>query len=263
MTPSARLQAVLDLLLEIETTPRPADALVSGYFRARRYIGSHDRAAVSAMLYDILRHHARLGWWIEHACSGISPSPPGGKGWDGGFSQQAPNSGISGSNPHLTSPRGGTLPMQCPRPALSPISSSSSRNRCAISRACSTARIFAGAASAMTKKLAAQAGSHTHRTSRICRRKCKAECPPWAAASLKNRFGKNFMREMLALLDPAPLDLRVNPLKATREEMLDELKKARRQSRALPAFTLRHSHCRAAKSHRVADAEKRLGGNSG
>src|SRR5580698_1242706 len=65
MTPAARLQATLELLSEIDATPRPADALVSAYFRARRYIGSKDRAAVSTMLYTILRHRARLGWWVE------------------------------------------------------------------------------------------------------------------------------------------------------------------------------------------------------
>src|SRR5580704_14468948 len=64
MNPSARLQATLDLLEEIDTVPRPADAITSGYFRARRYIGSHGRAAVSVMLYAILRHHGRLGWWL-------------------------------------------------------------------------------------------------------------------------------------------------------------------------------------------------------
>src|SRR5580698_6427285 len=65
MTPAARLQATLELLSEIDRTPRPADALVSAYFRARRYIGSKDRAAISTAVYDILRHHARLGWWFE------------------------------------------------------------------------------------------------------------------------------------------------------------------------------------------------------
>src|ERR1700722_19997513 len=66
MNPSARLQGVLDLLTEIEAVPRPADALVSAYFRARRYIGSKDRAAVATTVYDILRHVGRLNWWLEN-----------------------------------------------------------------------------------------------------------------------------------------------------------------------------------------------------
>lgn len=47
MTPAARLQAVIDLLTEIDETPRPADAVMSAYFRNRRYIGSKDRTAIA------------------------------------------------------------------------------------------------------------------------------------------------------------------------------------------------------------------------
>ncbi len=60
MTPAARLQATLELLQAIDETPRPADTLAGAYFRARRYMGSKDRAAVNTRLYAILRHHARL-----------------------------------------------------------------------------------------------------------------------------------------------------------------------------------------------------------
>lgn len=67
MTPSARLQAVLELLRETTSVPRPADAITSAYFRARRYIGSKDRAYIANTLYDVLRHHARLGWWLDRA----------------------------------------------------------------------------------------------------------------------------------------------------------------------------------------------------
>jgi 16S rRNA (cytosine967-C5)-methyltransferase len=52
----------------------------------------------------------------------------------------------------------------------------------------------------------------------------KVECPEWAASILKQRFGKNFIREMKILLNPAPLDLRVNPLKAERDDIVMELK---------------------------------------
>jgi 16S rRNA (cytosine967-C5)-methyltransferase len=50
-----------------------------------------------------------------------------------------------------------------------------------------------------------------------------AECPDWAAAELKRGLGADFRREMLALTEPAPLDLRVNPLKADREAVLARL----------------------------------------
>src|SRR3546814_13073537 len=37
------------------------------YLRRRRYIGSKDRRAVTALTYDILRHRARIGWWLVRA----------------------------------------------------------------------------------------------------------------------------------------------------------------------------------------------------
>lgn len=66
MNPSARLQAALELLdAVLSDTSHPADATVSGYFRARRYIGSGDRAEVATQVYTIIRHRARLNWWCE------------------------------------------------------------------------------------------------------------------------------------------------------------------------------------------------------
>jgi 16S rRNA (cytosine967-C5)-methyltransferase len=61
---SARLQATLDLLHEVDSVARPADAVVSDWFRARRFIGDKDRGPISETLYALLRHHARLGWWL-------------------------------------------------------------------------------------------------------------------------------------------------------------------------------------------------------
>jgi len=63
MTPAARLQAVIDLLTEIAASPRPADGVVHDFLRARRYMGSGDRRAVTERVYGLLRRHARLGWW--------------------------------------------------------------------------------------------------------------------------------------------------------------------------------------------------------
>jgi len=52
----------------------------------------------------------------------------------------------------------------------------------------------------------------------------RGECPSRAVAALRRRFGDAFSREMAALLTAAPLDLRVNPLKATREVVLRALR---------------------------------------
>ncbi len=52
----------------------------------------------------------------------------------------------------------------------------------------------------------------------------RLECPEWAYASLKNHFGDDLAKEMEAMQDEAPLDLRVNTLKA---EIAPSLKKLR------------------------------------
>eukprot|EP01036_Dinobryon_divergens_P059505 gene59505-79401_t len=64
VTPAAHLKAVLDLLHEIAGAGRPADAVVADWFRARRAIGDADRGDILELIQALLRHHARLGWWL-------------------------------------------------------------------------------------------------------------------------------------------------------------------------------------------------------
>ena len=184
MTPSARLQAALELLTTIEATPRPADALVSAYFRARRYIGSKDRGAVSRLTYDVLRHHARLNWWLAKNKIEITPRARfltylrlvDGKGF-GGFEEL-----FSGKKfaPEVLS---------------------------------ETERSF-------LQQLEGHTLLHPSMPDVVV-----GECPDWAKGSLRKRFGKSLVRELTALLEQAPLDLRVNPLKTTREAALAQLEK--------------------------------------
>ncbi|QJE73042.1 RsmB/NOP family class I SAM-dependent RNA methyltransferase [Aerophototrophica crusticola] len=51
----------------------------------------------------------------------------------------------------------------------------------------------------------------------------KVEVPDWAAEPLQRAFGDRFLAEMGAMLGEAPLDLRVNPVKGTREEAIAQL----------------------------------------
>ncbi len=51
----------------------------------------------------------------------------------------------------------------------------------------------------------------------------KMECPPAFEALLRDALGTDFEREMKAALEPPPVDLRVNGLKATREEAVKRL----------------------------------------
>ena len=67
MTPGARIQAAIELLDAIEQPPDgredvPADVVISGYLRGRRYIGSKDRRAINGLVYGVLRHRAEIDW---------------------------------------------------------------------------------------------------------------------------------------------------------------------------------------------------------
>ena len=62
MQPAARLAAVIDVLAALAKTPEPADKVLREFFRARRYAGSKDRAAVAERLYTVLRHYYSYAW---------------------------------------------------------------------------------------------------------------------------------------------------------------------------------------------------------
>src|SRR3979490_751296 len=62
MTPAARLQAAVEILDALGATARPADGYLRDWFRARRYAGSKDRAAVAERVYDVLRRRMSFSW---------------------------------------------------------------------------------------------------------------------------------------------------------------------------------------------------------
>ncbi len=59
MTPSARVQAAIEILDEVIASARdngpPADQIVTRYFKARRYAGSKDRRAVRELVFRAIR----------------------------------------------------------------------------------------------------------------------------------------------------------------------------------------------------------------
>ena len=66
MTPGARIAATMELLDEITgRQERPADLVANAFFRARRFIGSGDRRAVADRVWSILRRYGQLKWWLE------------------------------------------------------------------------------------------------------------------------------------------------------------------------------------------------------
>jgi len=63
MTPAARLQAAIEVLDEVIASARddgpPADAIVTRYFKHRRYAGSKDRRAVRELVFRAIRRSAQ------------------------------------------------------------------------------------------------------------------------------------------------------------------------------------------------------------
>lgn len=182
MTPAARLQATIELMHEVESVPRPVDAVVSDWFRARRMIGDRDRGQIIEQVYALLRHHARLAWWLA------------------GHGRQS-------------TPRNRMLAWLALGEGRMPDEISGLFNGVKHAPAA-----LDDHERALLAKLQGHAVDH-----RAMPEDVRLECPPWALEPLRQRFGDTLAAEMAALLAPAPLDLRVNPIKATRNVMLREL----------------------------------------
>ena len=67
MKPEARTVAAVELLEAIFASGRPADGVVREYFKARRYAGAKDRAAIAETVWTVLRRRRRLEWWTKSA----------------------------------------------------------------------------------------------------------------------------------------------------------------------------------------------------
>ncbi|MBV8060326.1 MAG: RsmB/NOP family class I SAM-dependent RNA methyltransferase [Alphaproteobacteria bacterium] len=195
MTPAARLQAILDLLEQIEAEPRPADALVSTYFRARRYIGSKDRAAVSSTLYATLRHRARIDWWLTRVKTAVTP-----------------RARLIAYLALIEQKPAGVIDELFSGGKFAPAQLSPEEGK-------------------WLARLAGHTIDHPDMPDAV-----QGECPDWAAEGLSARFGKQFLKEMQAMQTEAPLDLRVNSLKAERAEIVSALK-----DMGLPAHACRLS----------------------
>ena len=80
MTPAARLQAALEVLDEVIASARndgpPADAIVTRYFKTRRYAGSKDRRAVRELVFRAIRRSAEMPSSGRAAMLGVIEDEP-------------------------------------------------------------------------------------------------------------------------------------------------------------------------------------------
>jgi 16S rRNA (cytosine967-C5)-methyltransferase len=173
MTPAARIASAIEVLEKVEASARPADEVVTSYFRGRRYIGAKDRRAISDRVFRIERRRAQLDWWTG-----------------------------------TSAPRARVIAELALEEGLTPESA---------------AQIFDGGKFApapltaeeqkLLERLAGRSWDAPEMPTPV-----RLELPEWIAEKLAARWGERMAEEMAALNTPAPLDLRVNTLKATRAE---------------------------------------------
>jgi 16S rRNA (cytosine967-C5)-methyltransferase len=184
MTPGARLQAAIELLAAIHEGSTPADRAAAGYFRDRRYIGGKDRRDIIDRVYAILRHRARLEWWLARVVGEGATSDR----WRM-IAALALLEGWSADRIAGAFDGGQYRPSPLER-----------REREA------------------AHKLAGKSIDHPEQPNWVHR-----EYPQWLDHQLRNLLGARFDAEMDALGVEAPLDLRVNTLKANRAEAMASL----------------------------------------
>ena len=179
MTPGAQVAAAIEILGEIETAARPADDAAADYFRHRRYIGAKDRAQIAGHVYAVLRHRAALDWWIVRAGRGALE--------------------IAARSRVLA----GLVLAEGWRPE-------------AVATCCDGDRFHPAGLSAAELNLVDSLGTRTLRHPQMPRAVAN-DLPEWLEPHLDRVFGAGLEHEMAALNAPAPIDLRINLLKADRE----------------------------------------------
>src|ERR1700724_3363356 len=65
MTPAARLSAAIELIEAIDSQRVPAAKALKEWGTAHRYAGSGDRAAISGLIWDVLRRQASSAWIMD------------------------------------------------------------------------------------------------------------------------------------------------------------------------------------------------------
>ncbi|MDQ8731090.1 RsmB/NOP family class I SAM-dependent RNA methyltransferase [Bradyrhizobium sp. LHD-71] len=65
MTPAARLSAAMEVIAAIDTQRIPATNALKDWGVAHRFAGSGDRAAISGLVYDVLRRRSSSAWLMD------------------------------------------------------------------------------------------------------------------------------------------------------------------------------------------------------
>lgn len=180
MTPAARLQAAIELIASIEAEKSPADAVADAFFRARRYAGAKDRRAVAAAVFGVLRHRAKLDWWI-----GRSPVA----------NAITPRSHVLAGAMLIDGKSAAEVAGLCSNTKYAPVPLARNEEE-------------------LLQSLEGRPLVQPDMPVPV-----RLECPPWLEARLRRAWAGRFESELEAMNQPAPLDLRANTLLASRDEV--------------------------------------------
>jgi len=190
MKPTTFLGIALELIDRVaEPGGLPADARVGGFFREKRFLGSKDRKLLGDAVYAWLRHvpRARARWKAASKDEGALL-------------------GAAGRDVHvldvLALARDGLFPAEFDRIA-------------------EAIQAIGPASPAVSEALGAPGwpGSDAWPADRLDRMAAELSLPRWIAERLETERGEEEARALgLALLQPAPVDLRVQLRKISREE---------------------------------------------
>ena len=164
MTPAARLSAAIDVIAAIDDQRIPAAKALKEWGTAHRFAGSGDRAAISGLIYDVLRRQASSAWIMD---------------------ADTPRARVLGM---LKTERGlgaDAVAALCDGSRFAPDALTDGERR------------------ALASRSVADAPAHI-----------AGDYPEWLDGHLAEVFGDERVAEATAMASRAPLDLRVNTLKA-------------------------------------------------
>src|ERR1700733_8297220 len=170
MTPAARLSAAIELIDTIDAQRVPAAKALKEWGTAHRYAGSGDRAAISGLIWDVLRRRASSAWIMD---------------------DDTPRARVLGMLRLERSLDADAIAALCDGGRFAP-EPLTERER-----------------AALTSRSLADAPPHI-----------AGDYPEWVDGYRAEGFGEGRVAEAVAMASRAPLDLRVNTLKAKREKVL-------------------------------------------
>jgi 16S rRNA (cytosine967-C5)-methyltransferase len=174
MTPAARLSAAIEVIEAIDTQRVPAAKALKEWGTAHRFAGSGDRAAISGLVYDVLRRQASGAWIMD---------------------DDTPRSRLLGMLRLERWLDADAIAALCDGSRFAP------------------APLSDGERAALATRTLADAPAHI-----------AGDYPEWLDGYLAQAFGDDRAAETAAMASRAPLDLRVNTLKAKPEKVLGSLR---------------------------------------